>query len=117
MGPVGGLVGVCLSCRIAHARLSPGKAHAAHLQSLLPIPVVDLEPLHGSPLNDEAIKVLRDSRHTFATWHREAETPTHELQRLGGWKTQSMVERYAHVAPEGLQLAPDRLNQFMVGLD
>ena len=23
-------------------------------------------------------------RHTFATWHREAGTPTHELQRLGG---------------------------------
>jgi integrase len=35
-----------------------------------------------------------DLRHTFATWHREAGTPTHELQRLGGWKTQSMVERY-----------------------
>lgn len=51
-----------------------------------------------------------DLRHTFATWHREAGTPTHELQRLGGWKTQSMVERYAHVAPEGLQLAATRLD-------
>jgi len=28
-----------------------------------------------------------DLRHTLATWHREAGTPTHELQRLGGWKT------------------------------
>ena len=54
-----------------------------------------------------------DLRHTFATWHREAGTPTHELQRLGGWKTQSMVERYAHVAPEGLQLAASRLDAFM----
>lgn len=43
-----------------------------------------------------------DLRHTFATWHRQAGTPTHELQRLGGWKTLSMVERYAHVAPEEL---------------
>ena len=51
-----------------------------------------------------------DLRHTFATWHREAGTPTHELQRLGGWKTQSMVERYAHVAPEGLQIAAMRLD-------
>ena len=51
-----------------------------------------------------------DLRHSFATWHREAGTPTHELQRLGGWKTQSMVERYAHVAPEGLQLAAMRLD-------
>jgi integrase len=54
-----------------------------------------------------------DLRHTFATWHREAGTPTHELQKLGGWKTQSMVERYAHVAPEGLQLAATRLDAFM----
>src|SRR5665811_2104794 len=54
-----------------------------------------------------------DLRHTFATWHREAGTPTHELQRLGGWKTQSMVERYAHVAPEGLQFASCRLDSFI----
>jgi len=54
-----------------------------------------------------------DLRHTFATWHREAGTPMHELQRLGGWKTQSMVERYAHVAPEGLQLAASRLDAYL----
>lgn len=54
-----------------------------------------------------------DLRHTFATWHREAGTPTHELQRLGGWKTQAMVERYAHVAPEGLQIAASRLDSVM----
>jgi integrase len=54
-----------------------------------------------------------DLRHTFATWHREAGTPTHELQRLGGWKTQSMVERYAQVAPEGLQFAASRLDSFL----
>ncbi len=54
-----------------------------------------------------------DLRHTFATWHREAGTPTHELQRLGGWKTQSMVERYAHVAPEGLERAAARLDTLL----
>ena len=51
-----------------------------------------------------------DLRHTFATLRREAGTPNHELQRLGGWKTQSMVERYAHVAPEGLQSVAGRLD-------
>lgn len=54
-----------------------------------------------------------DLRHTFATWHREAGTPTHELQRLGGWKTLEMVERYAHVAPESLQFAASRLDSIM----
>lgn len=56
-----------------------------------------------------------DLRHTFATWHREAGTPTYELQRLGGWKDQSMVERYAHIAPEGLQLAAARLDKIALG--
>lgn len=56
-----------------------------------------------------------DLRHTFATWHREAGTPTHELQRLGGWKTLEMVERYAHVAPEGLQVAASRLDNVFAG--
>ncbi len=53
-----------------------------------------------------------DLRHTFATWHRQAGTPTHDLQRLGGWKTGAMVERYAHVAPEALQGAASRLDAF-----
>ena len=53
-----------------------------------------------------------DLRHTFATWHRQAGTPTHELQRLGGWKTGAMVERYAHLAPEALQGAANRLDAF-----
>ena len=51
-----------------------------------------------------------DLRHTFATWHRQAGTSTHELQRLGGGKTGAMVERYAHVAPEALQSAASRLD-------
>lgn len=56
-----------------------------------------------------------DLRHTFATWHRQAGTPTHELQKLGGWKTQAMVERYAHIAPEGLQTAASRLDNVLQG--
>ena len=53
-----------------------------------------------------------DLRHTFATSHRQAGTPTHELQGLGGWKTGAMVERYAHVAPEALRDAAGRLDVF-----
>lgn len=51
-----------------------------------------------------------DLRHTWATWQRQAGTPTHELQRLGGWKTAAMVDRYAHVAPDNLAQAASRLN-------
>lgn len=44
-------------------------------------------------------------------------TPTHELQRLGGWRTASMVERYAHVAPDNLAQAASRLNPVLNGYD
>lgn len=58
-----------------------------------------------------------DLRHTWASWHRQAGTPTFELQRLGGWKTGSMVERYAHVAPDALAGAAGRLENFVSGYD
>lgn len=58
-----------------------------------------------------------DLRHTWATWQRQAGTPTYELQRLGGWKTASMVERYAHLAPENLAHAASRLDEVLSGYD
>ena len=51
-----------------------------------------------------------DLRHTWATWQRQAGTPTHELQRLGGWRTGAMVERYAHIAPDHLSMAAGRID-------
>jgi hypothetical protein len=35
-----------------------------------------------------------------------------ELQELGAWKSESMVKRYAHFAPEQLRRAADRLAAF-----
>lgn len=58
-----------------------------------------------------------DLRHTWATWQRQAGTPTHELQRLGGWRTGAMVERYAHLAPEHLAVAASRLDAVLAGYD
>lgn len=114
-----------------------GRAHAVPLNELALQVLLRRQgdhPTHvftyeGSPITQVNTKAWRnalkragiedfrwhDLRHTFATWHREAGTPTHELQRLGGWKTQSMVERYAHLAPEGLQVAANRLGQFING--
>ena len=56
-----------------------------------------------------------DLRHTWATWQRQAGTPTHELQRLGGWRTSAMVERYAHLAPDHLAVAASRLDSALLG--
>jgi len=58
-----------------------------------------------------------DLRHTWATWQRQAGTPTHELQRLGGWRTGAMVERYAHLAPDQLAQAASRLDSVFGSYD
>ena len=58
-----------------------------------------------------------DLRHTWATWQRRAGTPTHELQRLGGWLTSSMVERYAHLAPDHLAASAARLDGAFTSYD
>ncbi len=84
---------------------------------------------HGKPVIQVGTKAWRealiragienfrwhDLRHTWATWQRRAGTPTWELQRLGGWKTQIMVERYAHMAPDTLQIAAKRLDNVISG--
>jgi integrase len=56
-----------------------------------------------------------DLRHTWASWHRQSGTPTHELQRLGGWRSAVMVERYAHLAPDHLAKAAGRLDPMLDG--
>ena len=58
-----------------------------------------------------------DLRHTWATWQRQAGTPTHELQRLGGWRTGAMGERYAHLAPKSPAVAASRLDSVFAGYD
>jgi integrase len=53
-----------------------------------------------------------DLRHVWATWHVMAGTTMAELQELGGWKSELMVKRYAHFAPEQLRAAANRLDTF-----
>jgi integrase len=50
-----------------------------------------------------------DCRHTWATWHYAANRDLGALQRLGGWKTITMVMRYAHVNVDEFTHTIDRL--------
>ncbi|MBF0588712.1 MAG: site-specific integrase [Magnetococcales bacterium] len=43
-----------------------------------------------------------DLRHTWASWLRQQGVPTYALQELGGWKSDAMVKRYAHLGPGDL---------------
>jgi integrase len=72
----------------------------------------------GKALKRAGIENFRwhDTRHTWATWHRQSGTPTHELQRLGGWRSSVMVERYA-LAPDHLARAANRLDSMLSSYD
>lgn len=50
-----------------------------------------------------------DCRHTWATWHYAANRDILALMKLGGWKSESMVKRYAHVNVEHLAPTIGRL--------
>jgi integrase len=50
-----------------------------------------------------------DLRHTWASWLRQNDVPTWVLQELGGWKSETMVRRYAHMSVKHLQPYADRL--------
>lgn len=45
-----------------------------------------------------------DLRHTWASWHVQNGTPIFSLQELGGWKSQQMVRRYAHLSQDHLRI-------------
>ena len=50
-----------------------------------------------------------DCRHTWATWHYAANRDLGALMKLGGWKSERMVMRYAHVNVAELAPSIDRL--------
>jgi integrase len=61
----------------------------------------------------EAAKIpdfrFHDCRHTFASRLAMAEVDLYTIQRAGGWKTQVMVQRYAHLSPNHIRAAVERL--------
>jgi integrase len=50
-----------------------------------------------------------DLRHTFASWAVQSGVTLPELMQLGGWSTYQMALRYAHLAPQGLALAAEKV--------
>jgi len=54
---------------------------------------------------------FHDLRHTWASWHVQHGTSLQELMVLGGWKSYEMVLRYAHLAPEHLADAAQRIER------
>lgn len=54
-----------------------------------------------------------DLRHTWASWLAQEGVPMNVLQELGGWESESMVRRYAHLSPPQLVEHAEKLaNRF-----
>jgi integrase len=52
---------------------------------------------------------FHDLRHTFASRLAMAGVDLYTIQRAGGWKTHVMVQRYAHLSPDHMRAAVERL--------
>lgn len=53
---------------------------------------------------------FHDLRHTWASRLAMEGVPLHTIMKLGGWKTLSMVQRYAHLSPDHLREELGRLS-------
>jgi integrase len=76
----------------------------------------------GKPITQVATKAWRaackaagldglrfhDLRHTWASWQAQAGTPMYAIREMGGWTTDAMVKRYAHLGPGDLAQYADR---------
>ena len=59
---------------------------------------------------------FHDLRHTFATRLVQAGVDLYAVQKLGRWKSISMVERYAHHCPESLRPGVETLDRITTNL-
>jgi len=59
---------------------------------------------------------FHDLRHTFATRLVQAGADIYTVQKLGRWKTMSMVQRYAHHHSESLRAGIEMLDRVPAGM-
>jgi len=75
----------------------------------------DVKDVWGTTWKDAAKRAgvpwcrFHDLRHTWASWHAMAGTPVSVLQELGGWHSPQMVQKYAHLSPEHLAAAAEKI--------
>ncbi|EJD6662061.1 site-specific integrase [Providencia sp. CRE-3FA-0001] len=56
---------------------------------------------------------FHDLRHTWASWLVQSGVTLAILQEMGGWESISMVQRYAHLAPEHLREHANKLDDMI----
>ena len=109
-----------------HRGLAPGPASPQSLLAVKRAPGVKGSWVFSSPqgkrlhnlerywrpaLREAKIPDFRfhDLRHTFASRLAMGGVDLYTVQRAGGWKSQAMVQRYAHLSPDHMRAAVERL--------
>ena len=84
-----------------------------HTRNCTRIAAPNLQEAFSSALKKSGIEKLRfhDLRHTFATRLVQAGVDLYTVQKLGRWKTISMIMRYAHHCPESLRSGVEVLDR------
>lgn len=59
---------------------------------------------------------LHTLRHTYASWHAQADTPMKKLAELLGHSTVTTTDLYAHLAPQHLESSVEKLEASMMQL-
>jgi integrase len=99
------------ACAILASRRGQNKTYVfAHQDSGKPLYKASNRAWY-SALKKAKLKGVRwhDLRHTWASWAVMSGVRLEEIQRLGGWATASMVQRYAHLSSEHLAEAASRV--------
>jgi integrase len=99
------------ACAILASRRGQNKTYVfAHPDSGKPLYKASNRAWY-SALRKAKLKGVRwhDLRHTWASWAVMSGVRLEEIQRLGGWATASMVQRYAHLSSEHLAEAAARV--------
>jgi integrase len=91
----------------------PNTDHVFYNENMKRIDSSNLSRAFRSALRKAGIKNFRfhDLRHTFATRLVQAGVDLYTVQKLGRWKTISMVMRYAHHYPESLRSGVEVLDK------
>jgi len=76
-------------------------------------PYTHIEKVFATARRKAGIKDFRfhDLRHTWASWLVMRGIDLYTLQQIGGWKSFSMVQRYAHLSPEHMRKAVSALDK------
>lgn len=101
------------ACAVLEARRGLNKRYVfAHHESGKPLTKASnrawYNALRKTKLKQTGV-VWHTLRHTWASWAVMSGVRLEELMKLGGWKSYSMVLRYAHLAPEHMAEAASKI--------